>query len=171
MARPIPKKAKAAKPSTEAHEGLVTDATGKMRITIPEEIGSSLRLLPEGVAVATLEKIMIGESKAHQPKATFRYTITEEMEGVPEGEPTTIGEHVLENYSLQPQALWKLNDTYKAVTGDRLPQGDYSPEELLEMLNETLTGTEWNLVLVNQVPADGSSSEPRTTIAKKTLRK
>ena len=137
-----------------------------MRITIPEQIGGELRKL-EGPCEAILEKVMIGESKTRNPKATFRYTITEEMDCIKEGEASAIGESVLETFSLQPQAIFRLNDVYKEVTGERLPQGDYGPEEIELMLNESLVGSEWNLALELQIPTDGSSTEERTTVVKR----
>jgi hypothetical protein len=145
-------------------------ASAGLKIVVPANVGGDLRLLPTGNAKATLEKIMLGKGKTSgQPKATFRYTITEEMDSNEEDAPTTIGEAVLETYSLQPQAMFRLNDTYKAVTGERVPQGEWSPEEFEQKLNEDLTGSEWDLVLDNQVPQDGSSTEPRTTVIAKTL--
>jgi hypothetical protein len=89
------------------------------------------------------------------------------MDCVKEGEPSAIGESVLETFSLQPQAIFRLNDVYKEVTGERLPQGDYSEEDIEQMLNEALTGSEWNLALELQVPQDGSSTEERTTVVKR----
>ena len=137
-----------------------------MKITIPESIGGELRKL-EGPCKVVLDKIMLGESKTRNPKATFRYTITEEMNCIKEGEPSAIGENVLETFSLQPQALFRLNDVYKAVVGEKLPQGDYTDKDLEELLNESLTGSEWALVLELKIPEDGSSTEERTTIVKK----
>lgn len=137
-----------------------------MKISVPENIGGELRKL-EGPAKATLEKIILGKSKKDQPKATFRYIITEEMDCVKEGEATAIGETVLETYSLQPQAIFNLNSVYKEVTGERLPQGDYNEQDFEVMLNEALTGTEWSLLLELQIPADGSSTVERTQVVKK----
>ncbi len=137
-----------------------------MKITIPENIGGELRKL-EGPCKATLDKVMLGTSKQNQPKATFRYVITEEMACVKEGEPSSIGENVLESYSLQPQAIFNLNNVYKEVTGERLPQGDFSKEEFESMLNENLAGSEWTLLLELQTPTDGSSTEERTQVVKK----
>lgn len=171
MPKPIKSKPKGRAPAvmskrTEEEE----PRKGGMSIVVPESLGGELRLLPPGNAKATLEKIMVGKSKSSgQAKATFRYTITEEMEGLPDDAPTTVGEAVLETYSLQPQAMFRLNDVYKMVLGERLPQGEWTPEEFEERLNEDLCGTEWNLVLENQVPSDGSSTEERTVIVAKTL--
>lgn len=140
-----------------------------MKINVPEDVGSGeLRLLPPGVVRATLAKIMLGKSKANQPKATFKFILLEDMK-VPFNEPPTTGEVVLDTYSLQPQALFKLNDTYKKVTGERIPQGDFDMVEFEDMLNQSLIGTEWMLQLDNQIPTDGSSTEERTVIVKKEL--
>lgn len=135
-----------------------------MHIHIPENIGSDLRLLPDGPVVATLELIILGKSKAGKPKLTLKYIVTEDMETLPEGEPTTVGETIIETVSLAENALFGLNNIYKAATGEQLPQGDYSIEEFLEHLNETLTGRDWRLFVEGQVPSDGSSDKPRTTI-------
>ena len=143
-----------------------------MRIIVPEEIGSELKLLPEGVVRATLEKLMLGKSGSGYPKVTARYLITEEMEGVKEGEPPTTGEVVLETFSLQPQAMFGLNSLYKAVTGERIPQGDFSPEEFMADLDEKLTDTEWDLVLEQQIPGNldiEGMSEAEIEKAKRTV--
>jgi len=139
-----------------------------MRIMVPEDIGGELRKL-EGVAVATLQSISFGKSKAGHPKATLKYILTEEMDGIPEGEASTVGETVLETFSLQPQSMWKLNDLYKSVMGERIPQGDYGQEEFEQMLNEALVGHHFNLVLELQIPSDGSSTDPRTTVTSRTF--
>jgi len=140
-----------------------------MRIIVPEDIGGELRKL-EGPCRATLDKIIIGKSKANQPKATFRYVITDDSQlKIPEGQPSAVGETVLETFSLQPQAMFRLNDLYKAALGERLPQGDFSLEEFEAALNDALAGTEWNLMLELQVPTDGSSTEERTNVVAREL--
>lgn len=139
-----------------------------MNIIIPENIGSELRVL-EGTAHVVLEKIIMGKSKANQPKVTFRYIIDEEMDGYGEdtGVQSAVGEHVLETFSLQPQAIFKLNEVYMQVTGERLPMGEYTEDQFAQMLNEALTGTEFYLSLEAQLPADGSSDKERTVVVKR----
>jgi len=141
-----------------------------MQIHVPENLGGDLRLLPEGMAIASIDKCPIGKSKKGQPKVTFVYTIVEEMEINPEDAPTTVGETVLETFSLQPKAMFNLNNAYREVTGENLPQGDFSLEEFQQTLNEIFIGTEWSLMLENQTPSDGSSDEPRTTITSRAYR-
>ena len=139
-----------------------------MQIKVPEDVGGELRKL-EGIATATIQSLIIGKSSAGNPKLTIKYLITEEMDGIADSEPSAIGEPVLETVSLQPKALWKLNDLYKSVTGERLPQGDYSQEEFENMLNEALLGQNFTLVLELQIPNDGSSTEGRTTVTDRTF--
>jgi len=117
----------------------------KMTIHIPEGLGGELKVL-QGSTKATLDKIVWGVSQSKQPKATFMYTVMDEL-NEDDDLPSTVGERVLETYSLQPQALFKLNDTYKAATGEGLPVGDYSEEEFHQLIEEALVETEWQLVL------------------------
>lgn len=142
-----------------------------MQINIPENINTGeLKVLPNGIASAVLEKILLGKSKANQPKLTFRFTIIEEMaEATSDGSPT-IGEVVLDTYSLQPQALFKLAQTYKEVTGEKLPHGDFDEVEFTSIVSEALCGSNWDLELQQQIPSDGSSTNPRTVIVKKTFK-
>jgi len=140
-----------------------------MNIVIPENVGGGdVMLLPEGLARATLDRIILGTSQAGHPKATFRYVVTEEMaEKTEDGSPTT-GAVVLDTISLQPQALFTLAGIYKQVTKESLSslQGNYSEEEFGALLNERLCGTEWNLILKREIGPDG---EPRTVIKKQTF--
>ena len=140
-----------------------------MNIVVPEKISSELRKL-EGIAEAEVESVILGESKSRNPKATVKYVITEDMDGIPDGDPSTIGEPVLETYSLLPQSMWKINDMYKEVKGERIPQGDFTTEEFDAMLNEALVGSKWTLVLEQEIPQDGSSTEPRTVVSDKTYK-
>ena len=117
-----------------------------MKISIPKDLGGELKTLPEGPCRAVIEGISLGKSKADQPKATVRYICLTEL--YPKDAPeSSIGERVLETFSLQSQALWRINDLFKESTGENLPQGDYEDAELQEILEEALKGTEWNLLL------------------------
>ena len=139
-----------------------------MQISVPADLGGDLRKL-EGVAVAQISDLMFGKSKAGHPKMTIKYIITEEMDSIPDGEPSTIGEPVLETYSLQSKALWKLNNLYKDVTGERIPQGDFDVADFEQMLVDVLVGQSFSLILELEIPGDGSSTEERTTVTGKTV--
>ena len=120
-----------------------------MKISIPKDLGGELKVLPEGPCRAAIEGISLGKSKVDQPKATVRYVCLTEL--YPKGAPeSSIGERILETFSLQSQALWRINDLYKEATGENLPQGDYEDAELQGILEEALKGTEWNLLLGNE---------------------
>ncbi len=145
----------------EASKGKGAEGSG-MKIHIPEGLGGDLKLI-EGTGKAALEKIVWGVSKANQPKATFMYTLLDELNEDPDA-PTTVGERVLETYSLQPQALFKLNETYKEATGEGLPTGDFSVEEFHTLIEEALLNTEWTLALVKGMDDKGKD---RTEVSKR----
>jgi hypothetical protein len=125
-----------------------------MRITIPEDIDNSLKLLPNGHCTAILTNLVIGKSKTGNPKATAMYTVTSEMFEDP-SEGTTVGEKVLETFSLQPQALFNINGLYKSVTGENIPQGDYDLEEFVNIVLEVVKGQEFNLILEGDITPNG----------------
>jgi len=122
-----------------------------MRIIIPEGIGDRLRVIPAGTYEASLERVTIGMSKRGFPKATVRWIITSQN---PESEEETVGAPVIDSFSLQEQALWRLNRLYRDVTGEDLPHGDFSPEEFAELL-EQMVGASARLVVDIDVTPDG----------------
>ena len=159
--RPSKVKGKGASPAPKTSEA---PSKGGMTIHIPEGLGGELKVM-EGTTKASLEKLAWGLSQAKQPKVTFMYTVLDELND-DEDQPTTVGERVLETYSLQPQALFKLNDAYKEVKGEGLPTGDYSEEEFHTMIEETFQDTEWKLVLVRGMDDKGKA---RTEVSAKTF--
>lgn len=128
---------------------------GGMKIHIPENLGGELKIL-SGTGKATLDKIVWGTSGTGQPKATFMYTLLDELNDDP-NQPTTVGERILETYSLQPQALFKLNDAFKEATGEGLPSGNFSVEEFHKLIEEALLETEWEMVLAEGVNNKGKA--------------
>jgi hypothetical protein len=114
-----------------------------VQITVPEDVGSDLRVLPEGTYKMQLKNFIAKMSQAGQPKLIARFVVQTEYEGKhPKGYISTVGETVLEDYSLQPQALFKLNSLYQQATKSKLPQGDFSHEEFCEAMNNALQGIE-----------------------------
>lgn len=139
-----------------------------MNIVIPENVDTGeVKVLPNGLATVAIEKVIVGLSKANKPKVTIIYTIIEEMAEPTEDGSSTVGEKVLEDITLQPHALFSLARLWKDATGTGLPQGDYNEKEFEALLQETLLGTEWSLLLEGQVPSDGSSDKVRTNVIKR----
>ena len=148
-----------------------------MKFTLPETIGGDLRLC-KGPCVATLEKLSIGKSKAGFPKITAHYIITDISEAFEaDGDEPVIGEKAIETYSLQPQALFALEATYKDATGesllslkDKSPKGDgeFEVTDFVKLISDVLCGTEWDLILDKQVPP--GESEERTFISAKSFK-
>lgn len=125
-----------------------------MKIIVPENVGGDLKVLPEGPCQAVVDRIIFGTSQTGNPKATVRWTVTSEM--YPKDAPaTSVGENVLDTYSLQSQALWRLNSLYKEATGNNLPQGDYTPEEFIDLIESELKGMEFNLILGTELSPEG----------------
>jgi len=138
-----------------------------MRISIPKDIAGGLKVLPEGPCRAAIEGVSVGKSKEGNPKATVRYVLLTELYK-PEDQQTSIGERVLETFSLLPQALWNIGSFYKEATGENVPQGDYEDAELQETLEEGLKGTEWDLILETDLSPDGNEM---TKVAERHLAK
>lgn len=134
-----------------------------IKITVPEDLGGELRVLPEDTYEASIQDIFYGMSKTSgAPKLTVKWVVQSEYSGK-HGEDyvSTVGENVLEAYSLQPNALWKLNNLYKTTTGERLPQGDYQPEEFVDMVKNALIGAECLI----DVMTDSSQGRERSVVA------
>lgn len=132
-----------------------------MQIHIPEDIGGELKLLPDGPCNAVLTNLTLGKSKEGNPKATAMFVVTSEMYDDPK-EGTTVGEKVLETFSLLPQALFNINGLFKSVTGENLPQGDYDYETFLQILLEALKGQEFTLMLEQDI--NPNTRQPMTKV-------
>jgi hypothetical protein len=113
-----------------------------MKVRVPEDLGGELRVLPEEAYEAVISDLFLGKSQTGNPKITVKYTITSESTTKEKGDPSTIGETVLETLSLQEQAMWRTNAFYKTITGERIPQGDYDEIEFVEMLKTACSGVE-----------------------------
>ena len=81
---------------------------------------------------------------------------------------TSIGERILETFSLQPQALWNINGLFKEATGGNIPQGDYEDTDIQEILEDNLKGSEWDLVLATELTPKG---EEQTRVSARELAK
>lgn len=137
-----------------------------MKISVPKDLGGELKVLPEGTCTAAIEGVSIGKTREGKPKATVRYVCLTEL--YPKDAPaSSIGERILETFSLQPQALWNINGFYKDATGESIPQGDYDDAEFQEILETGLKGTEWSLVLATELTPDGSEQTRVQTRVKK----
>lgn len=119
-----------------------------MKIVVPENMGSDLRVLPEGSYDAEFSDLFLGQSQTQKPKMTVKYVITSEYDGPKtDNFKTTIGEPVIETFSLQPQAMFNLNGLYKAVTDKDIPAREYTDEEFAAFIKEALAGARFKLLL------------------------
>jgi len=137
-----------------------------MKVIVPENMGGELRILPEETFDATVQDIFLGESVTKNPKMTMKYVLTSEAQDLQEDEPSCIGENVLETYSLQPQAMFRLNGDFKKVTGSNIPHQEYDEEEFLQLMKDTFLGTDWTVALKTETTPNGNE---RTVIERKEL--
>jgi hypothetical protein len=136
-----------------------------MRISIPENVGGELRVLPEDTYEASIQDLFYGLSQTKNPKITMKWVVQSEYSGKHDKDyQSTIGENVLESYSLQTKAVWKLNSLYKQITGEKLPMGDYEPEEFTSMIKEALVGAECMIDVAKN--EEGTRSEIKQVVVK-----
>lgn len=140
-----------------------------MNIKVPENVGESdLRMLPvtNPLYEAVIADAFLGKSGTGNPKLTVKYTVTSEYTG-PEAKAkdfeSTVGATVIETFSLQEQAIWKLNDLFKKVTGDRIPAGEMTEEQFLAAMKKALVGTKVTLLLKHGM---SNKNEPRLEVEK-----
>lgn len=132
-----------------------------MKIRVPENPGGALRTFEDDTYDVAIMDMFHGQSKTGNAKLTVKYVIRSEYSGKhSKTYKSTVGENVLETFSLQEQAIWNLNDLHKQVTGENLPQGDYDVEEFVQLIKDRLLGAEGRLDLVQ----DSSTGNPRMVV-------
>jgi hypothetical protein len=103
-----------------------------MKIFIsPETLTKNLTPGNGGIYRATITNQKVATSGAGNP--TLRLEFTLQSQG-PNPESKTIGKSVWDSYAFTEDALWKINATYKAITGTDIPQAEYTPDELFLLL-------------------------------------
>ncbi len=136
-----------------------------MKYVVPTDIGSSLRVLPPDTYEAEITDVIFGESAQQKPKCTIIFTLKSDFTGL-KGDDfrSCIGEKVIDTVSLQPQAMFKINDYFKAATGDRIPANEdgYDKAEFEELIKENLIGASMSVLL----ETDSSQGDERTKVKK-----
>ena len=134
-----------------------------MKYVVPENVGNELRVLPPDTYLTEVKDVIFGESKANMPKCTIILTVISEYSGTKSADfQSTIGETIIDSFSLQPQAMFRINDYYKAATGERIPAKEYDVEEFQEMIKSSLIGVKLDVLTEN----DSSQGEDRTKVKK-----
>jgi hypothetical protein len=141
-----------------------------MKYVVPTDIGSSLRVIPPDTYEAEITDIKFGESAQGKPKCTIIFTLKSDFTGLKGDDfQSCIGEKVIDTVSLQPQAMFRINDYFKAATGDRIPANEdgYDKDEFEELINENLIGANMAILL----ETDTSQGDERTKVKKLTALK
>jgi len=114
-------------------------------VHVPEDLESGkLRIFEEDTYRAVVKDVFGKLSKSsQQPMVYLVWIIKSEYSGRKKKDyQSTIGERVLDPYSCQEQALWRLNDVYIELTGTRLPAGGMELDDFAEALKVNLVGME-----------------------------
>lgn len=134
-----------------------------MKIHIPENLGdSSLRILPDDTYQAVVTDVFGKEAakSSGNPVAYLKWTLKSEcsIEKVRKAKDyeTTVGAIVLDTYSLLPQALWRLGNTYLALTGENFPEGDFEFEDVVKIMKENLVGCETKIRIKKEPTPTGA---------------
>ena len=123
-----------------------------MKIHVPENLGAGkLRILPEDTYKAVVSDAFHKIAGSGKPVCYFRWTLKSECT-----KPniikdpnyiSTVGEAVLDSYSLQEQAFWRIASDLETLTGESLPEGDYDSEDPVKMIKENVVGCEASIRL------------------------
>lgn len=133
-----------------------------MKIHVPKDMGGQLKVVPNDTYRSAIGDVWVKLAKSSgEPKATVKWILKSEcsVEKIRKSKDyeSTVGVVVLEDYSLQEQAMWRLNDLYLELTGEGLPgDEDFSQEEFQNMLQGQLKGLEANLTLKKGEMQDGT---------------
>lgn len=117
-----------------------------MEIIIPETIGGTL---PSGTYDVVIESVEIRTSQSGNPKALVRYAVVDNDEFA--------GFSLFENFSLLPQALWRLNDLFRLLKKKNIPKGRYSSDEFEQILNDELRGERLVVSVTETITDDGTT--------------
>lgn len=100
-----------------------------MRIVVPADL--SLPLIPPGGYRARVSGYKVKTSSSGNSYIFWEFTL---MSQGPDEKVSTVGRKVFDQTTLTEESLWKLNQLYNACTGEQLPPGEYSEEELINFV-------------------------------------
>lgn len=96
-------------------------------------------------------------------KAT--YTLSGQM---PSGK-NALGRKVVDNIVLQQEVLWKLNQPYHAATGEDLPEGDFTVDELYNLFKDATENKRLNVEVSTEPFTDKNGDAKESNRIKKIL--
>jgi hypothetical protein len=122
-----------------------------MKIVIPDTFDDTI---PPGEYELAIENVSVRESRSGNPKLVVKWCVVNDDERA--------GAAIFEHYSLLPQALWKLNNLYRTVTGEKLPSGAFSIDEFISLMQEKLCGARFKAVVGETISENGNVSNEIT---------
>lgn len=122
----------------------------RMRLFVqPEELKkNNFALVPAGVYTATVSKVTPRVSKnSGNLLLGIEYTVTSEG---PDDSVKTQGRKVFDNLTFTEECLQMIFKRYLAITGEELPEGDYTDEELRDVVANGILNRECVIKVVHK---------------------
>jgi hypothetical protein len=108
-----------------------------------DHVAMGIKTLEPGTYRVTITRADKQQSKSGNPMVVFEYTDQEGGGKIPDFVP------IIE------EAAWRFNSIYKACTGEDIPEGDYSEEELQNMLIEACLNQELVILVEEDTDQNG----------------
>jgi hypothetical protein len=80
----------------------------------------------------------------------------------PDGSADTVGRKLFDNITFTEESLWKANLVFNMVTGQDLPENEYSPDELFDLIWNTVQ----NKGVMLELAVDTYQDQKRMKISK-----
>ena len=113
--------------------------------------------LPEGVYKSTMQ-CTVKTAASGNLMVSVEHTVTTQGPDLTE---KTIGRKVFDNLVLTEESLWRVNSTFKAVTGEDLPEGEFEIDELAGIISSRLSNQEATIQVKNEVRKDTGEVQSR----------
>lgn len=133
-------------------------AAGGLRMSISKEDLGGKPVEP-GIYEALLRSELV-ESKTGKPMVKVTYTLA----GTSPSGRSVAGRKVFDNIVLQIETLWKLNQPYKAVVGDDLPEGDFTIDELYGLFKEATENKRVSIDVITEPYEDRETNRVKTIL-------
>lgn len=104
-------------------------------------------------------------SSTKKPMIKATYTLSGKM---PSGK-NALGRKIIDNIVLQQEVLWKLNQPYHAATGEDLPEGDFTVDELYALFKDVTENKRFSIEVTTEPFTDKEGKQRENNRIKKIL--
>lgn len=100
-----------------------------------------------------------------KPMAKVTYTLS----GTNPSGKSVAGRKVIENIVFSNETLWKVNQPYKAIMGEDIPEGDFTVDELYGLFKETTENKRVSIEVIIEPYQDKDGNDKESNRIKKIL--